>query len=327
MESSRTLRRAEVREIHDPSSIESLLHVAAEYARSSKASATQRAYDSAWRGFVDWCRARGCDPLPADVATVAAYVADRARVVAPGTIDRAVVAIGQAHRVAELEDPTTHAAVRAVLRGVRRAHGRPAKGKQPLLVGDLVSIVRSLDTSTMAGLRDRALLLLGFGAALRRSELVALEVCDLDFRPNGLALAISRSKTDQLGAGRVVGVSYGAHPETCPVVAARRWLAAAEIHDGPVLRAVDRHDRVRDGRLEAKTVCRIVKRLVPLAGLDPNRYGGHSLRSGFATSAAAVGVEEREIAAVTGHASLVVLRGYIRGGQLFDSALSQRVGL
>jgi integrase len=186
-----------------------------------------------------------------------------------------------------------------------------------------VSIVETLDTSTVAGLRDKALLLLGFSAALRRSEIVNLDVEDLSFRSDGFLLRIRRGKTDQEGRGRTIGVAHGRNG-TCPVVAVRRWLMAAGIESGPLFRAVDRHDHIRQGRLCGRTVCRIVKRHVPQAGLDPARFGGHSLRSGFATSAAAAGVEEREIAEVTGHRSLVVLRGYIRSGKLFDV---ERIGL
>jgi len=323
------LRTAELPAQVEPENVNALAELldrASDYARASKSAATLRAYDSSWRAFVAWCRVHGAEPLPTAPATVAAYLADIAERVVPTSVTRCCIAISQAHQLRKLPDPTRDAAVKAVLRGIRRQHGRPAVGKDPLLVGDLISIVRALDVTTMAGLRDRALLLLGFSAALRRSELVALDVGDLDFRSDGLAVMLKKSKTDQEARGRVIGVSYGSNG-TCPVVAVRTWLTTATVSSGPVIRAVDRHDVIRDGRLSDKAVCRIVKKLVPLAGLPHERYGGHSLRAGFCTSAASAGVEEREIAMVTGHASLVVLRRYIRSGKLFDGELVRRMGL
>ena len=306
--------------------IAGLLESAEAYASHSKATSTLRVYDSAWRAFAAWCTRHGLVPLPAEAETVAAYAADAASRIRPSTITTHVVAISQAHALARFDDPTRDVRVKSVLRGIRRTHGRPSTGKHPLLVGDVIAIVRALDLTTMAGLRDRALLLLGFAGALRRSELVALTVADLEFRPSGLALRIRKSKTDQEGRGRLVGVSYGSDG-TCPVVAVRLWMQVSGIMEGQVLRAVDRHGRVRAGGLAPKSVCRIVKRLAALAGLDGTEYGGHSLRSGFATSAAAAGVSERDIATVTGHRSLVVLRRYIRHGTLLDGDFSRRVGL
>lgn len=296
------------------------------YVEASMSASTRRAYAAAWKIFCAWCHEHVLSPLPADAETLAAYLTDRAPHLLPGTLTKHVVAIAQVHRLRGLHDPTLDARIKRLMRGIRRTHGQPARGKAPLLVGDLISIVETLDLETLAGLRDKALLLVGFAAALRRSEIVALDVEDLDFRSDGIALMLRRSKTDQEGNGRVVGVAYGTNG-TCPVVALRSWLTTAGISTGPVFRAVDRHDRVRDGRLNAKTVCRIIKKLVPAAGLNPAAYGGHSLRSGFATSAAAAGIEERDIAAVTGHRSLQVLRSYIREGNLFAAATTTRVGL
>ena len=191
---------------------------------------------------------------------------------------------------------------------------------------------------TLAGLRNRALLLLGFAGALRRSELVGLDVEDLDFTSAGLVVTLRRSKTDQDGDGRKLGVPYGGRLETCPVRTSQSWLSAAAITTGPMFREITKADRIlnpytdkkgrqRGVRLGDKAVALIVKRAAQEAGLDPTRYAGHSLRAGLATSAAAAGASERAIMATTGHRSVQMVRRYIRSGELFRENAAATVGL
>jgi len=296
------------------------------YAEGSIAESTKRAYRSAWRVFTQWCEARAYRSLPASPAVVAAFVADQAGRRAVATIEKYLAAIGEAHRFGKLPVPTEAVEVRTVMKGVRRKHGVAQHGKAPLLVSHLRRISEVLPDSPI-GTRDRALLLMGFAAALRRSELVGLDLADLDFRDEGLALTLRRSKTDQQGAGRLVGVPYGSHPGTCPVRAARRWIERAVLEEGPLFRPVNRHGRVASARLSGGAVAEVVKRSVQAIGLDAKQFGGHSLRAGLATEAARAGAGEIAIMAQTGHRSVNTLRGYIRHGSLFTANAAAMVGL
>jgi integrase len=179
----------------------------------------------------------------------------------------------------------------------------------------------------LIGLRDRALILLGFAGAFRRAELVALDVTDLQFSRDGLTVTLRRSKTDQEGQGRKIGIPYGANPETCPVRTLQAWLEEAAIAEGPVFRSLSRHGKVRPGRLSSVDVARVVKKLANRAGLDPAKYAGHSLRAGHATSAAASGASERSIMNQTGHRSVQMVRRYIREGSLFRENSAGKLGL
>lgn len=294
-----------------------LVASATSYADAATALTTRRAYQSAWRTFTAWCAAQGVPALPATGRTVALYVADRAdhgRSVA--SVHTALAAIRKAHDVAGYPTPTAEPVVRQVTKGVRRTLGVAARRqKAPVVAGDLRRMVDALPAS-LTGLRDRALLLVGFAGAFRRSELVALDVADVTFGPDGLTVALRRSKTDGLGAGRLVGLPHGSTPQRCPVRALRAWLDAAAVIDGALFRGVTRHGRVLD-RLSGLGVARVVKGAAERVGLDAATVGGHSLRSGFATSAAQAGTSERLIATQTGHQSLVVLRRYIRTAGLF----------
>ena len=178
-----------------------------------------------------------------------------------------------------------------------------------------------------AGCRDRALLLLGFAGALRRSELVGLDVADVTEGTDGLTVRLRRSKTDQEGAGRTVGIPYGSNPATCPVRAWRAWLEVSGVTEGPAFRSVDRHGRIGATHLTAEAVALVLKRLASRAGFDPREVAGHSLRAGLATSAAAAGVPERVIADQTGHKGTAMLRRYIREGSLFRENAASAVGL
>jgi integrase len=177
------------------------------------------------------------------------------------------------------------------------------------------------------GIRDRALLLIGFAGAFRRSELTSLDVADLDFIGNGMTIRLRRSKTDQEGRGETVGIPWGANRETCPVLALQAWLDTAAITTGPIFRPIDRHGNIRPQRLSDRAVALIVKRHAEAAGLDAAKYSGHSLRAGLATSAAMGGASERAIMRQTRHRSLPMVRRYIREGDLFRENAAAQVGL
>lgn len=297
------------------------------YVDDARANSTQRAYRTSWNLWVSWCATRGLVSLPTAPESLALYMADladRGRKVA--TISRALVAISQAHRMAGHPSPRSSELVRSVLKGIRRRLGVAPRQKAALLPEQLTAIAASLP-STLRGARDRALLLLGFVGACRRSELVALDVRDAEFSGDGLTLIVRRSKTDQEGMGRRVGVPCGTHRETCPVRSLRVWLDLAKITSGAIFRGVNRHGQVGERRLDGGSVARIVQRSVAAIGQLPSEFGGHSLRAGLATAAARAGKSERSIMAQTGHRSVTMVRRYIRDGDLFRDNAAAGIGL
>jgi integrase len=298
-----------------------------DYAGRSKSAATIRAYAAGWRDFLGFCQSRQLSALPALDETVAAYLAALAdRGAKAATIARRLVVISQAHKAADLPSPTTSSLVSRTHGGIRRTLGTAQQGKAPTVVDDLKRMLEQLP-STRVGLRDRALLLLGFAGAFRRSELVGLDVADLEFARAGLIVTLRKSKTDQEGKSRRLGIPFGSSEATCPVRSLQSWLESARIVEGPVFRSLDRFQRVQPGRLSDKAVALVVKRRAKAVGLDPARYAGHSLRAGLATSAAAAGASERVIMSQTGHRSADMVRKYIREGNLFNSNAAAIAGL
>lgn len=299
---------------------------AQDYLNDAKAASTLRAYRSDWRHVVAWCAQHALASLPAAPEAIALYLTALAQTHKVATLQRRLSAISVAHQAAGHESPTRHIAVRAVMAGIRRAKGTAQHGKAPILTAELRQLVAALPAGTL-GLRDRALLLLGFAGAFRRAELVALNVGDLHVTRDGLTVMVTRSKTDQEGAGQQKGIPYGANPATCPVRAVQEWIAAAAITTGPLFRPLNRHGQIKAQRLSDRAVARVVQRAATAAGLDATQYAGHSLRAGLATAAAQAGVSERVIMAQTGHRSLPVLRKYIRAGSLFRENAAGQVGL
>lgn len=300
------------------------------YVRAAKSPATLRAYRADWQHFEAWCSGSGLASLPADPRTVALYLADCAGHAKVATIARRIAAISKAHQAAGHESPASmkHAAVSEVWKGIRRQHGVAQSVKAPMLIDDVRRMVETIPgRNELLAVRDRALLLIGFAGAFRRSELVALDVADARETADGLVITIRRSKTDQEGAGRRVALPYGSNPQTCPVRAFRRWLEVSGITGGALFRSVNRHGQLQDGRLSDKAVALVVKRYAEAAGLDPDLYAGHSLRAGLATAAAIGGASERSIMQQTGHKSATMVRRYIRDANLFRENAAARVGL
>lgn len=304
----------------------SLVDTVRALAREGSSENTRRAYASDWRAFSSWCSVAGLEALPALPSTLAVYVA---HLVEAGrkasTITRAVAAISAAHKAAGHASPAADEAVRQVVKGARRALGtRPAQ-KAPVKVDDLRALVATLDAS-LASLRDRALLTVGFAGAFRRSELVALDVADIEETRDGLRITIRRSKTDQDGAGQVVGIPYGSDPATCPVRAVRAWKDAAGIVEGRLFRSVNRHGQAGEA-LSDRAVALVVKRAATAAGLDASRFAGHSLRAGLVTTAAKAGKALDVIMRQTRHRSTAVVLGYIREAGLFENNAAAGIGL
>ena len=287
------------------------------YALNEKSENTRRAYRSDMKQFVAWCEGVGRRAIPASAETCAAYLAHLADSgLKVSTIQRRAAAISYAHRLAGEATPLGLEAVKAVLRGVRRVKGVAAVGKQPLTAQLVARVVKRLP-DTLAGRRDRALIVLGFAAALRRSELAALNIADVERNGDGLFLHIRRSKTDQEGRGAAIAVPAGAKLK--PIEALDAWLAAAGIVEGPLFREVDRHGRVGAGALNGRAAARIVKRAAEAARLDPALFSGHSLRAGFVTSALASGADLFRVMDVTRHREVNTLRAYDRRAKAFTN--------
>lgn len=302
------------------------LEQAREFARHSKAANTLRGYRADWRDFCGWCESHALCPLPASPETVAAYIAECAERLKVGSIQRRLNAIAEAHKATGLESPTAVGLVRNTLKGIRRTLGTAAAQKTPTLTDDIRAMVDATEVALIDA-RDRALILLGFAGAFRRSELVGLDIEDCAFGKDGLTVSLHRNKTDQDGAGRKIGIPYGSNPETCPVRTVQAWLAEAGAETGPLFRSISRHGQVRAARLSGLDVARIVKKLAVRAGLDPAKYAGHSLRAGHATSAAIAGASERSIMKQTGHKSHLMVRRYIRYANLFRENSAGKLGL
>ncbi len=277
---------------------------------NSISESTRRAHQSDLDHFMAWGGS-----VPASPQLVANYLAAHVETLAVATLVRRVATISKAHEAKGLENPCRTALVKAALRGIKRMRGTAQRQARPLLRDDLFAVLAATDDSPK-GLRDRALLLVGFAGGFRRSELVGLDCGDVERVRQGLILTLRRSKTDQEGAGRKIGIPLG-RSNWCPVAALEQWLEAAGIEDGPLFRRVDRHGHISTERLSPEAVCLVVRERVATIGLDPSAYSGHSLRAGFATSAAQAGVSTVKIRAQTGHASDAMLSRYVRDGEIF----------
>jgi len=312
----------------EPALLEIATDRAREYIHSAKAPSTVRAYRSDWRHFVGWCTAHRLASLPAAPETVSLYLAEFGGLLKVATLQRRLAAIAKAHQAAGHESPASmkNAAVSEVWKGIKRTHGTAQECKAAVLTKDLRAMLRTLPENLL-GVRDRALLLIGFAGAFRRSELVALQLEDCEFTTDGLVITLRRSKTDQDGEGRKIGIPYGSNLDTCPVRSLRAYLEASTITTGPLFRPINRHGRMGAHGLSAYGVALVVKRYAVAAGFDGSKYAGHSLRAGLATSAAAAGVSERAIMDQTGHKSAAMMRRYIREGSLCRENAAAGVGL
>jgi integrase len=284
--------------------------------------ATLRAYKADWAHFAAWCADKGFAPVPAQPEIVGAYLASLAETHAPTTIRRRLSAIGKAHRFNDLPWNPGHRDIQAPLRALLRIHGRPVEKAASLSLAMLRQLVATCD-GTARGRRDRAMLLIGFAAALRRSELVALQVEDVAHVAGGLRLRITRGKTDQAGQGAEIGLPRGRHVETCPVLAFEAWQAVAKRKAGPLFRRISTGGGIGDAALHPDAVRRILAHRIRMAGIAVEgfeRLSAHALRVGFITEAYAKGVRDEDIMRHTRHRDLRTMRGYVRrAGLVADS--------
>jgi len=296
--------------------------------KSSKALNTIRAYKSDYRDFGLFCAQNGFRSLPADPKIVSLYLTHLStKDVKISTLKRRLVSIGVIHKLKGHYLDTKHPTIIENIIGIKRRKGSIQKGKKPLLINNLKQIINVIDSHNneeIKKLRDRSLILIGFSGGFRRNEIVSLDYEDLDFVAEGVKINLKRSKTDQFGEGAVKGLPYFDNSQYCPVLSLKKWIEVSNIKYGPLFRRFAKGSKLTEHRLTDQTVALLIKEYLKLAGIDSKNYSGHSLRSGFATSAAESGAEERSIMAMTGHKSTEMVRRYIKEANLFkNNALSK----
>lgn len=300
--------------------IQSIVDQARDYAQASKATATRKAYASDLRDFAAFCHELGESMLPATAQTVALYLTNLAATKTVATIRRRMVSIAQAHKERQFENPVANAQVQAIVSGITRTKGTAQRKKDALTGEHLRNALLTISTDTLKGKRDKAMLLLAFACAGRRSEIAALNVEDIRFEKSGLVVTIRRSKTDQSGAGREIGVPLVANQGLCAVRALKTWLEASGIDGGAIFRTFSCKSELNGNRIDGKDVSRLVQRVVGNAGIEGD-FAAHSIRAGFITTAASTkGVSEVDIQRVSGHRSVAILRGYVRRANVFQDA-------
>ena len=291
--------------------------------QNSKAKNTVRAYKSDFNDFGLFCAQNGFKSLPSEPKIVSLYLTYLStKDVKISTLKRRLVSIGVIHRLKGHYLDTKHPSIIENIMGIKRRKGSIQKSKKPILISHLKKIINVIDeqkNENIKKLRDRSLILIGFSGGFRRNEIVSLDYDDLDFVEEGLKINIRRSKTDQFGEGSVKALPYFDSTKYCPVISLKNWIEISKIESGPLFRRFIKGSKLSNNRLTDQTVALIIKEYLKLAGIDNKNYSGHSLRSGFATSAAESGVEERSIMAMTGHKSTEMVRRYIKEANLFKN--------
>ena len=291
--------------------------------QSSKATNTVRAYKSDFKDFGLFCAQNGFKSLPSEPKIVSLYLTYLStKNTKMSTLKRRLVSIGVIHKLKGHYLDTKHPSIIENVLGIKRRKGSIQKGKKPILISDLKLIIDVIDeeqNEDIKKLRDRSIILIGFSGGFRRNEIVSLDHDDLDFVTEGLKINIRRSKTDQFGEGSIKALPYFDNSQYCPVASLRNWINISKINSGPLFRRFSKGSKLLKNRLTDQTVALLIKEYLQLAGIDSKNYSGHSLRSGFATSAAESGVEERSIMAMTGHKSTEMVRRYIKEANLFKN--------
>lgn len=299
------------------------------YALASLAAETRRAYATDWEDWAAWCQQAACPPLPADPRAVAAYLAALAPRYSRAALQRRLAAIAHAHRLKEIEWSSGHAAIRTVLRGIARQHPVRPRQATALTSTEIKKLVGTC-RGDLTGQRDRALILLGFAGALRRSEIVGVDREHLRLTEAGLRLLLPSSKTDQAGEGHELGITRGKRPETCPVRAIEGWLEASACQYGPVFRRIDRWGNIEHRRLSGDAVRQILLKRAAAAGLKPEvgeRLSPHGLRAGFVTEAYIAGARDEQVMDHTRHRDLKTMRGYVRRAKVVTDSATRLLDL
>ncbi|MDA7832218.1 tyrosine-type recombinase/integrase [Candidatus Pelagibacter sp.] len=291
--------------------------------QSSKANNTLRAYKSDFNDFSLFCVKNGFKSLPSDPKVVSLYLTYlSSKDSKMSTLKRRLVSIGVIHKLKGHYLDTKHPSIIENIMGIKRRKGSIQLSKKPLLINYLKELINAIDKQKKEEIkkfRDRSIILIGFSGGFRRTEIVSLDYEDLDFVTEGLKINLRRSKTDQFGEGFKKALPYFDNSQYCPVVSLKKWIEVSKITSGPIFRRFTKGSRLSNNRLTDQTVALLIKEYLKLAGIDSKNYSGHSLRSGFATSAAESGVEERNIMAMTGHKSTEMVRRYIKEVNLFKN--------
>jgi site-specific recombinase XerD len=291
--------------------------------KNSKANNTVRAYKSDFNDFSLFCAQNGLKSLPSEPKIVSIYLTHLSTKDAKmSTIKRRLVSIGVIHKLKGFYMDTKHPLIIENMMGIKRRKGIIQKGKKPILINNLKSLINVIDQENndeMKKIRDRSIILIGFSGGFRRSEIVSLNYDDLEFVQEGLKITLKKSKTDQFGEGSIKGLPYFDNSQYCPVISLEKWIKVSKIDSGPLFRRFSKGSKLSEKRLTDQTIALIIKKYLKLTGIDSKNYSGHSLRSGFATSAAESGAEERSIMAMTGHKSAEMVRRYIKEANLFKN--------
>ena len=299
--------------------------------QSSKSNNTVRAYKSDFKDFGLFCAQSGFKSLPSEPKVVSLYLTHLStRGIKMSTLKRRIVSIAVIHKLKGHYLDTKHPIIIENIMGIKRRKGVKQKGKKPLLINNLKLIINVIDEYTKEEIikfRDRSIILMGFAGGFRRNEIVSLDYEDLDFVAEGVKINLKKSKTDQFGEGSIKALPYLDNPQYCPVLSLKNWLEISKINLGPLFRRFSKGSKLTCNRLTDQTVALLIKKYLQLTGIDSRDYSGHSLRSGFATSAAESGVEERSIMAMTGHKSSEMVRRYIKEVNLFKNNALNKIKL
>ena len=288
----------------------------------SKANNTLRAYKSDFKDFTAFCVKHGFKSLPTEPKIVSLYLTHLSKNSKISTLRRRLVSISMVHKLKEHYLDTKHPIIIENLMGIKRVKGSIQKGKRPILINELKSIINVIDQQKIHEIkkaRDKCLILVGFGGGFRRTELISIDHEDLEFVSEGVKITIKKSKTDQFGEGMVKGLPYFSNENYCPVINLKQWLELSNITSGPVFRRFAKGSKLTNNRLTDQTIALIIKDYLNLAGIENKNYSGHSLRSGFATVAAESGANGRSIMAMTGHKTTQMVRRYIREANIFKN--------
>jgi len=298
--------------------------------KSSKAANTLRAYKSDFKDFGAFCAKHSFNSMPTEPKIVSLYLTHLSKSSKMSTLRRRLVSISMVHKIKGHYLDTKHPVIIENLMGIKRLKGTIQKGKKPILINHLKSIINVINEQKIEEIkkaRDKSIVLIGFGGGFRRTELVSLDHEDLEFVTEGLKITIKRSKTDQFGEGMTKGLPYFDNEVYCPVTNLKKWLELSKIKDGPIFRRFAKGLSVTKNRLTDQTVVLLIKNYLSLAGIDNSNFSGHSLRAGFATVAAESGADERSIMAMTGHKTSQMVRRYIREANIFKNNALNKIKL
>ena len=290
--------------------------------KNSKSDNTLRAYKSDFNDFVSFCLKHNFNSLPTEPKIISLYLTHLSKNSRVSTLRRRLVSISVLHKLKGYYLDTKHPVIIENLMGIKRTKGIFQKGKKPILINHLkliINVINDQKTNEIKKLRDKSIILIGFGGGFRRGELVSINHEDLEFVQEGLKINLKKSKTDQFGEGMIKGLPYFDNEEYCPVLNLKEWLDLSQIKSGPIFRRFSKGSSLTNNRLSDQSVVLLIKKYLNLAGIDNRNFAGHSLRSGFATVAAESGADERSIMAMTGHKTTQMVRRYIREANIFKN--------